>query len=319
MKAVEVKGLTKVFGGFRAVDAVSFEVERGEVFGFLGANGAGKSTTIRMLCGILPPDEGFARILGRDVKEDPAGVKASIGYMSQRFSLYGDLTVEENINFAAGIRGLGRAELARRKREILSETDLIGQKSLRTEALPGGVKQRLALSCSLIHRPDLVFLDEPTAGVDPASRRVFWDLIQAMKEEGRTVFVTSHYMDEVEQCDRVALMNRGRIDALDSPAQLRASVLPGPVLDVQGTNSPVIQRHLQTLVQSGHLVRVDPFGRGFHAILPRRQDGQVEALRRSLIGAGAGAAGDLEVREVRPGLEDVFVYVISSRPDEASL
>lgn len=316
MKAVEVENLTKNFGSFRAVDAISFSVERGQIFGFLGANGAGKSTTIRMLCGIIPPDDGVARILGRDVAKDPAGVKASIGYMSQRFSLYGDLTVEENINFAAGIRGLGRAELARRKSEILRETELIMQKSLRTEALPGGVKQRLALSCSLIHHPDLVFLDEPTAGVDPASRRMFWDLIQAMKEEGRTVFVTSHYMDEVEQCDRVALMNRGRIDALDSPAGLRESVLPGPVMEIQGTNVSAIHDELEALVRSGYLIRFDPYGRGFHAVFPHRSAGQARELKNRLVQAGVGLAGNLDVSEVRPGLEDVFVYVISSGREE---
>lgn len=316
MKAVQVRGLTKVFGRFRAVDGISFDVDRGEVFGFLGANGAGKSTTIRMLCGILAPDGGEAVVLGRNVADDPGGVKKAIGYMSQRFSLYSDLTVGENIDFAGGIRGLSRSVLSQRKREILRETDLAGQERIRTDSLPGGVKQRLALSCSLIHDPELVFLDEPTAGVDPASRRMFWDIIQEMKEQGRTVFVTSHYMDEVEQCDRVALMNRGRIDALDSPDGLRRSVLPGPVVEVQGTDFRKIGDHLRALVSEGRLLRVDPFGRGFHVVLPDRSDGRAaDQLRRSMIASGVSATG-LDVREIHPGLEDVFVYVIDSRRED---
>jgi len=298
-RAVLVENLSRHFGSFRAVDDITFEVQAGEIFGFLGANGAGKSTTIRMLCGILPPSSGRARVLGIDIAENPGGVKQSIGYMSQRFSLYGDLTVEENINFAAGIRCLAGDSLRRRKDQILRETGLSSDRRIRTDKLPGGVKQRLALSCSLIHDPRLIFLDEPTAGVDPASRRMFWDLIREMKERGRTVFVTSHYMDEVEQCDRIALMNRGRIDALDSPQALRAGILPGPVLEVQGGNN------IGTLLEawkhrSDEIVRIDPFGRGYHVVIR----GKAQAFQRALREKGC------DVRIVPASLEDVFVYVI---------
>ncbi|EHQ05233.1 ABC transporter ATP-binding protein [Leptonema illini] len=298
-RAVLVENLSRHFGSFRAVDDISFDVQAGEIFGFLGANGAGKSTTIRMLCGILPPSSGRARVLGIDIAENPGGVKQSIGYMSQRFSLYGDLTVEENINFAAGIRGLAGDPLRRRKNQILQETGLESDRRMRTDKLPGGVKQRLALSCSLIHDPRLIFLDEPTAGVDPASRRMFWDLIREMKERGRTVFVTSHYMDEVEQCDRIALMNRGRIDALDSPSALRATILPGPVLEIHGGES--VGALLESWRQrSDEIVRIDPFGRGYHVVVK----GKALSFQRALREKGC------EVRVVPASLEDVFVYVI---------
>ncbi len=300
-RAVVVENLSRHFGSFCAVDSISFEVEAGEIFGFLGANGAGKSTTIRMLCGILPPDGGRAIVLGMDVARDPAGVKRSIGYMSQRFSLYGDLTVEENINFAAGIRGLSGNALRRRRDRILEETGLLSERHMRTDKLPGGVKQRLALSCSLIHDPQLIFLDEPTSGVDPASRHMFWNLIREMKERGRTVFVTSHYMDEVEQCDRVALMNRGRIDALDSPAGLRSEVLPGPVLEIHPGSSGDIGPLLNSWKsRSSEIVRIDPFGRGYHVVV----QGKAQALQKALRKAGC------TVRTVPPSLEDVFVYII---------
>jgi len=232
---IEVEGLTRRFGSFTAVDAISFFVERGEVFGFLGANGAGKTTTIRMLCGLLVPTGGSGQVLDLDIRRDSERIKPRVGYMSQRFSLYPDLTVGENLDFFGGLYRLGRRRLRQRQEWALRTAGLVGRRGQLTRSLAGGFKQRLALATALLHEPELLFLDEPTAGVSPEARRTFWDLIQDLAEAGTTVFVTSHYMDEVESCDRIVLMSAGRIVALDSPAGLRARVrsaeLPEPTLE----------------------------------------------------------------------------------------
>ena len=219
--AIEVRDLTRTFGSFTAVDRVTFDVAKGEIFGFLGPNGAGKSTTIRMLCGILQPTSGTGRVGGFDIGREPDEVKGVIGYMSQKFTLYGDLTVAENIDFHGGIRRLARAELAERKAWVLRMAGLVGRERSLTRELSGGWKQRLALGCSILHRPDILFLDEPTASVDPASRRDFWDLIYTLSEGGTTVFVTSHYMDEVERCHRLAIIFAGRVAAIGTPRELK--------------------------------------------------------------------------------------------------
>lgn len=310
MIALKVRDLTKRFGSFTAVDAVNFDVRTGEIFGFLGANGAGKSTTIRMLCGILPPTSGSAELLGIDVIKYPGRVKKSIGYMSQKFSLYDDLTVKENIEFFAGIHGVGGASLKKRMDEILDLSELHGRENRITGSLPGGWKQKLALGCSLMHDPGVIFLDEPTAGVDPAARRLFWDIINTLKRNGTTIFVTSHYMDEVEQCDRVAMMHNGRIAALNTPASLKEKILPGPVLEIRCEN-PSAARNI--LGEHKSVVRVDPFGRGLHAIVKRKGRGKITSQLtdiRNLL--RSGCPGKVEVEEVRPGLEDVFVYLIGS-------
>lgn len=293
-----------------AVDHIDFDVEEGEIFGFLGANGAGKSTTIRMLCGILPPSSGKAELLGIDVKQHPDRIKQSIGYMSQKFSLYSDLTVKENIEFFGGIHNLGRETLQERTRDILKMAELTGKEKVMTSSLPGGWKQKLALGCSMIHRPKVLFLDEPTAGVDPASRRMFWKIIHELRDEGTTIFVTSHYMDEVEQCDRVALMHRGSIAALGSPMELKRDVIPGSVLYVL-TDNQVATREI--LVNTEGLIRTDPFGRGFHCIVDSRQSRRVSAVERNIRKnlEAAGVKAD-QIRSVEPGLEDVFVYLIGS-------
>ena len=213
MNTIEVKELTKQFGKFTAVDHVSFSVEKGEVFGFLGANGAGKSTTIKMLCGILEPTSGDALVAGYSVMNEPDKVKRSIGYMSQRFSLYNDLTVEENINFFGGVYGLEGDELQERKKWVLQIANLEGKQKLLTGSLPGGIKQRLALGTAVIHRPGIVFLDEPTSGVDPISRRNFWELINDLSGEGTTVLVTTHYLEEAEYCNNIILINAGKLIA----------------------------------------------------------------------------------------------------------
>jgi ABC-2 type transport system ATP-binding protein len=219
--AVELDGLTKRFGSFTAVDHVSLTVERGEIFGFLGPNGAGKSTTIRMLCGLLAPTEGRATVGGYDIGREPERVKQAIGYMSQRFSLYDDLTAEENIGFFAGVYGVAGERRAAREEYVLRMAALADRRATMTRLLPAGYKQRLALGCAILHEPPILFLDEPTSGVDPIARRAFWDLIYSFAGEGKTVFVTTHYMDEAEYCHRVALMYGGKVIALGAPGELK--------------------------------------------------------------------------------------------------
>jgi ABC-2 type transport system ATP-binding protein len=224
--AVTVENLERRFGSFVAVNRISFQVRRGEVFGFLGPNGAGKSTTIRMLCGILSPTGGTGTVAGFDIRTQPERIKANIGYMSQKFSLYQDLTVEENIDFYSGIYRIAAAEKAERKQWVLEMAGLAEHRRRLTSVLSGGWKQRLALGCAIIHRPPIVFLDEPTSGVDPISRRRFWDLIYHMSGEGVTVFVTTHYMDEAEYCGRLGLIYRGELIALGTPEELKRQAVP---------------------------------------------------------------------------------------------
>lgn len=219
--AVEINDLVKRFDQFVAVDHVSLQVPKGEIFGFLGPNGAGKSTTIRMLCGLLTPTSGSARVASFDVATDPESIRRNIGYMSQKFSLYDDLTVSENIDFFSGIYGVRREQRAARKQHVLDMAGLHERQNSLTRLLSGGWKQRLALGCAILHDPPILFLDEPTSGVDPIARRAFWDLIYELSETGHTVFVSTHYMDEAEYCHRLALMYRGRVIALGKPADLK--------------------------------------------------------------------------------------------------
>lgn len=219
--AVELHNLMKTFGAFRAVDNVSLTVKKGEIFGFLGPNGAGKSTTIRMLCGLLTPTSGSASVAGYDVATEPESIRRNIGYMSQRFSLYDDLTVEENIDFFSGIYGVPHERRAARKQYVIEMAGIEERRSTLTRLLAGGWKQRLALGCAILHEPPILFLDEPTSGVDPIARRSFWDLIYELSRAGHTVFVSTHYMDEAEYCHRLALMYRGRMVALGTPAELK--------------------------------------------------------------------------------------------------
>ena len=230
--SVVVEHLSKRFGDFVAVSDLNLRVGKGEIFGFLGPNGAGKSTTIRSLCGLLAPREGKAMVAGFDVAQEPEKVRENIGYMSQRFSLYDDLTVEENINFFTGIYGVDRAKRPARKQYALEMAGLVGQEKTMTRTLSGGWKQRLALGCAILHEPPIVFLDEPTSGVDPIARRAFWDLIYRLSEAGQTVFVTTHYMDEAEYCHRVALLYHGKMIALGTPAELKSSMTKASMEEV---------------------------------------------------------------------------------------
>lgn len=230
--SVKVENLTRIFGQFTAVDHISFEVARGEIFGFLGANGAGKTTTIRMLCGLLLPSSGNAWVHGFDIAKNPEAVKQNIGYMSQKFSLYNDLTVEENITFYGGIYGLEPKRLEQQKNWILDKLNLQDQRKTLTSEIPLGWKQRLALGCAILHNPSIVFLDEPTSGVDPISRRNFWELIYELAEQGTTVFVTTHYMDEAEYCNRLSIMHQGKIITIDSPNKLKQTYHKTSIEDV---------------------------------------------------------------------------------------
>ncbi len=297
--AVEVEELTRRFGAFVAVDRVSFEVARGEVFGFLGPNGAGKTTTIKMLAGLLAPSAGRGRVAGFDVATEPRRIKRQIGYMSQLFSLYGDLTVEENIGFFAGLYGVPRSRRAERRGWVLEMAGLGEARGRLVRELPLGFKQRLALGCAVLHEPPILFLDEPTSGVDPLSRRSFWELIYQLAGAGTTVFTSTHYMEEAEHCHRLALMNRGRLIALDTPEALKRGA-GEPLLEVATAASV---RAIAALEGAPGVVRAGLFGRALHVAVADAAEGE-RAVRRALETAG------VEVRSiapVEPSLEDVFI------------
>ena len=306
--SIEAVHLSRRFGSFLAVDDVSFSAARGEIFGYLGANGAGKSTTIRMLCGLLAPTAGEARVAGFDVKTAPESVKASIGYMSQKFSLYLDLPVRDNLDFFGGAYGLSGPDFAARADEVLRLCDLEHERDAITGSLPGGIRQRLALGCAILHRPAVLFLDEPTAGVDPVSRRHFWRLIRRLAREGTTIFVTTHYLDEAEYCGRIGLMVDGRLVALDTPAALKRRYVPGRVLSVRGRNLASAAASLRS--RTG-IIAVEPFGAGLH-LQVAAENWNADSVAQALASAGAQA---VEVESGEPTLEDVFLAVVA-RPRE---
>jgi len=300
---IEVRGLTKRFGDFTAVDGVTFDVPRGEIFGFLGPNGSGKTTTIRMLCGTIGPSGGGAQVLGHDVVADPESVRRSIGYMSQRFALFEDMTVDENLRFYAGVYGIEGERYAARRRYVLEMADLVGREKELTANLSVGWKQRLALGCATIHEPELLFLDEPTSGVDPTARRQFWELLYDLAETGVTLFVTTHYMDEATHCNRLAFIYDGRLIAIGSPRQIREehmtdSILELEVADVEGAlgwlgEHPVVQ---EAYLSGAHL----------HVNVGTQPDpcAVADELR-----AGGFEVGRCE--PVEPTIEDVFVHLVS--------
>jgi len=303
MAAIDVRGLTRRFGGFVAVDDLSFTVESGEIFGFLGANGAGKSTTIRMLCGLLRPTVGTALVGGIDVAKDPEGVKRRIGYMSQKFSLYELLTVDQNIEFWGGIYGLSGARLAARRQFVLEMAGLNGREATLTRDLPGGWRQRLALGCAILHEPSIVFLDEPTGGVDPLSRRQFWDLIDRMSAAGTTVLVTTHYLDEAEHCHRIAIIQAGKLAALGTTTELKHVFSDRPIIEVQAVHPVAAMEALDRLPD---VEKTSLFGTSVHAVLRSAQEPE-EIIRRALAAAGLEARS---VTRVMPSLEDVFLDVV---------
>jgi ABC-2 type transport system ATP-binding protein len=310
LASIVVQDLTKKFGDFTAVDRVSFSVSPGEVFGWLGPNGAGKTTTIRILLGLMRPTSGSSFVLGLNSATQTKAMHAVVGYMSQLFTLYSDLTAAENIRFYGMVYGLSDSQLKTRQAEILHMAGLDGRENVLTSSLSGGWKQRLALGCAIVHRPKVVFLDEPTAGVDPISRREFWTLIYAMAREGVTVLVTTHYMDEAELCQRVGFITQGRLVAIDTPARLKQTQMRGDVVEITVSNPDAAMRVLKAAQQSQRLPldEVALYGAQIHVVTPSAKTYQ-EAIRELL------AAEGFEVRSIEwiaPTLEDVFISSVNA-------
>jgi len=305
MNAIVVSELTRTFGEFVAVNHVSFEVRRGEIFGFLGSNGAGKSTTIRMLCGLLKPSSGSATVDGIDVGRDPEGVKRRIGYMSQRFSLYEQLTVDQNIRFFGAIYGLAGRKLEERRQFVLEMAGLRERLRTRASDLAGGWRQRLALGCAILHEPPIVFLDEPTGGVDPISRREFWTLIDNLSAAGTTVLVTTHYLDEAEHCHRIAIIHAGRVAALGSAAALKSVFDDRTILEIRAADPMAALRALDGMPG---VQKTSVFGTAVHAVVADRSADAGVRLQQQLQNRGVTVNA---VVPVSPSLEDVFLDVVS--------
>jgi len=304
--AVRIDDLTKRFGDFVAVDHVSIEVRPGEIFGFLGPNGAGKSTTIRILCGLMAPTSGKATVAGFDVATQSEDIKRNIGYMSQKFSLYDDLTVEENIEFFGGVYGVTPKKLAEREEYVLKMAGLEDRRKMMTRLLAGGWKQRLALGCAILHEPPILFLDEPTSGVDPIARRSFWDLIYQLSEAGHTIFVTTHYMDEAEYCHRIALMYGGRVIALGSPTELKTSLGVGRFLNLETSD---LLASMTALEGKPGLLDIAVFGGGLH-VKVRDDAAAIPVIRGALDDARIKI---LKLETITPSMEDVFVSLIEAQ------
>ena len=301
--AILVRDLTRRFAAFTAVDSISFAVERGEIFGFLGANGAGKSTAIRMMCGLLKPTSGTAIVDGVDVSRDPEGVKRRIGYMSQRFSLYEALTVGQNIRFFGALYGLNDDQIASRMKFVVEMAGLAGRENTRSRDLAGGWRQRLALGCAILHEPRIVFLDEPTGGVDPVSRRQFWRLIEDMARGGVTTLVTTHYLDEAEHCHRIAILSAGKLAAMGTSRELKEIFARRPILEIHSNRPVDVMRALEDVAE---IEKTTVFGTAVHAVL-RTPDVDVEALTGRLTSRAIDVTG---VDRVMPSLEDVFLDVV---------
>jgi len=301
--AVDVRGLTRTFGAFVAVDHIDLQVEAGTVFGFLGPNGAGKSTTIKMLCGILRPSGGEGTVGGFDIRRQSEALKSHIGYMSQKFSLYEDLTVEENLRFFAGIYNVRGAQRDVRIEWALEMAGLAGRETMMTSELAGGWRQRLALGCAVLHQPPILFLDEPTSGVDPASRRNFWEMIEELSGRGITVFVTTHYMDEAEHCSTLALIYGGRVVAAGSPAELKGRYMSRALLEVACSD---LMGAYAALKSEPTLASVALFGSTLHVVADDEavaRTTMTARLQREGIGVSA-------IRRIAPSLEDAFVAII---------
>ena len=304
--AIAVDRLTKRFGSFVAVDDLSFSVARGEVFGFLGANGAGKSTTIRMLCGLLQPTSGTAEVAGCDIQAQTEQLKRQIGYMSQRFSLYNDLTVEQNIRFYGGVYGLRGGRLEERMQWVLRMADLEGQKARLAGALSGGWKQRLALGCAVLHGPTVVFLDEPTSGVDPIARRNFWALIDSISSEGTTVLVTTHFLEEAEYCNRIALIDAGRLVAQGSPLELKTRYITCPILEVACSR---VVEGMEAIQAMPWATEVSVFGNLIHVMVQEQAEAE-PLIARTLEEIGIRLE---HIQRITPTLEDVFLFLLEKK------
>ena len=305
---VSLHNLTKRFGDFTAVDRVTLEVARGEIFGFLGPNGAGKSTTIRMMCGILAPSSGSGSVAGFDIATQSEQIKGQIGYMSQKFSLYEELSVEENIDFYSGIYRIPQEKKRQRKEWVVEMAGLGEQRRARTSTLSGGWKQRLALGCAILHEPPIVFLDEPTSGVDPISRRSFWELIYRLAGEGVTIFVTTHYMEEAECCDRLGFIFGGELIALGTPAQLKGR-FPGEIVELHCDRPFELLERVESVVGVRHAAL---FGAGLHLVVERAEQ-VIPAVREALSGQS------FKMERITPSLEDLFVAFMEARESGAKL
>jgi ABC-2 type transport system ATP-binding protein len=308
--AISVRALTKRFGDFTAVDGIDVDVPRGQIFGFLGPNGSGKTTTIRMLTGTIAPQAGQALVLGEDVIRHPERAKRRIGYMSQKFALFEDLTVEENLRFYAGVYRLSPERFAQQRAYVLEMADLVGRESELTANLSVGWRQRLALGAATIHDPELLFLDEPTGGVDPVARRQFWDLLYDLANRGVTLFVTTHYMDEASHCHRLAFIYRGRLIAEGSPHEIRTGLITERVVEVRVRE---VDRALEWLERAPQVLEAYLSGASLHAVLRsdvagRRASGVAEVFTAQLHEAGFA---DAVVRDVEPTIEDVFVNLVA--------
>lgn len=298
--SVIVQDLVKRFGGFVAVDHISLETRKGEIFGFLGPNGAGKSTTIRMLCGLLKPTSGVAKVAGYDVSREPEAVRQNIGYMSQRFSLYNDLKIIENIRLFAGLYNVPREHLLERIDWAVEMANLKNKENMIVGSLPAGWKQRLALGCAVLHKPSIIFLDEPTSGVDPITRRQFWDVIYQMAHEGVTIFVTTHYMEEAEYCNRLALIFRGKMVALGTPSELKHKSMKGELLLVE---CEPLGKAVDALHSNPTVMDAAVFGNSLHLVVTNAQHA-IPEVKKYLAGNGVTVH---RVEKIRPSLEDVFV------------
>ncbi|MBN1681076.1 MAG: ABC transporter ATP-binding protein [Anaerolineae bacterium] len=309
---IEVKGLKKLFGSFTAVDGVSFEVKRGEIFGFLGPNGSGKTTTIRMLLGLLPPSEGTALVLQHDIQRQSRMIRSRLGYMSQKFTLYNDLTVEENLLFYGRAYGLRNKRLKDRIQYVLEMADLKGREHETPPKLSGGWRQRLALGAAILHEPDIVFLDEPTAGVDPLSRRAFWDLLYEISAQGTTIFVTTHYMDEAEHCENLAFIYYGGLIAQGAPGDIKTEHLPGDVVQitpVNATSALAVLNDAQASGMLGDALDINLYGAQIHILTH-----QAETTRQRVIDT-LDHAGERysDVDVIPPSLEDAFIRLVQAQ------
>lgn len=307
MYSIKVNNLTKKFRDFTAVDHISFNVKKGEIFGFLGANGAGKTTAIKMMCGILQPSSGDAVVGGYSIAEESDQVKMNIGYMSQRFSLYNDLSVGENIDFFGGVYGLEGTELEKRKKWVLEIANLNDKEKSLTASLPGGIKQRLALGTAVIHKPSIVFLDEPTSGVDPISRRGFWDLINNLSEEGVTVFVTTHYLEEAEYCNNIILIDSGKLIAEGSSKELKSKYINHKIIEIESSN---VIKALEILDKQNFVIDTSIFGNTIHISVSDEADYE---LKIKTILSKVGDIIIKRISEITPTLEDVFIHLLEKR------
>lgn len=311
--AVSVKDLYKKFGDFNAVDGISFDVKKGSIFGFLGPNGAGKSTTIKMLCGLLTPSAGSGRIGGLDIMKDTESIKQNIGYMSQKFSLYDDLSVMENIRFFGSLYGLSGAGLNERAEIALKLADLENKRDVLTKILPGGIKQRLALGCAILHRPDFLFLDEPTSGVDPISRRNFWEVIHEFAAEGITVFVTTHYMEEAEYCDYLVLIYKGKVVITGTPTELKTAKTDQNIYKINSSSPSALY---ELLIPEREFLEVNVFGDAIHLVSAMNKSESEAAVRR-ICEKNNILFQSLE--KTLPSLEDIFVLAIANADKAAAV